>query len=358
MLADEKNAPRPLGFLAGPTASGKSNLSVSIARAHNLSIISADSMQVYRGLEVGTGAILDHERQGVPHFLVATADAREEFHAARFVAEARRVLAEESARGRRCLVVGGTGMWIQALREGLFGGPGRDEGVRARLRERLAAEGSEALHGELARVDPPTAVKLHPRDHVRILRALEVFELSGRPLSAWYAEDQQRRAALGPLPPLVVLERPLPELHDRIDRRVDVMLAAGWVAEARALAALALPDHAPPKKALGYRELMAWLEEGNGEPGRGNGFRGSAQDLSPRAPKGADRESIPRSPFPVPPSVAASIKLATRQYARQQRTWFRSQRGVQFVPPEQGAVEEALGLEAGAEGEGQRRESL
>ncbi|MBI1292554.1 tRNA (adenosine(37)-N6)-dimethylallyltransferase MiaA [bacterium] len=301
-----QDAPSPIvGYLAGPTASGKSALAVELALRHGWAIISADSMQVYRGMEIGTGAIAPSEQRGVPHHLLGVADPRETFHAARFVTEARAAAAMEwESRGRRSLVCGGTGLWIEALREGLFEGPGRDESLREELRARIAAEGPEALHAELALVDPAIAATIRPRDAVRIIRALEVFRLTGRPLSEWYAEDQARRAALGPLPPLVVLDWPREELDRRINARVDQMMAAGWPEEARALDALALPEHSPARKALGYPELAA----------------------------------VARGERALP-EVVEAIKLATRQYARSQMTWFRRRRDAVLVAAGYGVEE-------------------
>ncbi|CAN5302341.1 tRNA (adenosine(37)-N6)-dimethylallyltransferase MiaA [soil metagenome] len=298
-----------VGFLAGPTASGKSALAVAIAQRHNLAIISADSMQVYRGMEIGTGAMPESERGEVPHRLLSVADPREAFNASRFAEEARTAIAEELTQGRRSLVVGGTGMWIQALREGLFGGPGRDEGVRARLRDERVASGAEALHAKLAAVDPPMAAKLPVADHVRIIRALEVFELSGRPLTEWYAEDQLRRAALEPLAPLVVIHREREELRARINARTDQMLRDGWLEESRRLRELDLPPHSPAAKALGYPILWSVLDGAL-----------SIQD------------------------AAAKIKIGTLQYAKAQVTWFKVQRGVVFVEATEAIVTAALQL--------------
>lgn len=300
MFQPQAYDPRQLpivGFLGGPTASGKSGLAVEIAFRHNLVIVSADSMQVYRGLEVGTGVIPEAERRGIPHYLLSIADPTEPFHAARFVQEAATAIQSEfSATGRRSLVVGGTGMWIQALREGLFDGPGRDEGIRARLRADLEREGPERLHDRLAKVDLPMARELSPRDHVRVLRALEVHELSGKPLSEWYAEDQRRREALGPLLPLVVIRCARDEMYRRIEARIDEMIAAGWLDEARYLHAFNLPSHAPAKKALGYRELFHVIQ---GEWTMEQAVR--------------------------------EIKTQTRKFAKRQMTWFRGQRDVTWI---------------------------
>ena len=299
------------GILAGPTASGKSELAVEAARRHGLAIISADSMQVYRGMEIGTGVHPEHERHGVPHHLVSVAHPGQDFHAQRFVEEATAAARREwEENHRRSLVVGGTGMWIQALREGLFEGPGRDENIRLHLRQEMDRQGKEALHQRLAAIDPPMAESLSPRDHVRVLRALEVFELSGRTMTDWYREDQERRARLGPLIPLVVVRLPREELYRRIDQRVDKMIAAGWLDEARALLELGLPEHAPARKALGYRELFRVLE--------------SEWTLE---------------------HAREEIKKATRRFAKRQMTWFRGQRGVAWLDtPTVEDVEKALGF--------------
>lgn len=286
-----------IGFLGGPTASGKSALAAAAARGEGWAIVSADSMQVYRGMRAGTGIIPEEERHGVPHHLLEIADPGEEFHAARFVTEATAAIDREwSENGRQSLVAGGTGMWIQALREGLFDGPGRSEAIRASLRQQLDAEGPDVLHADLAAVDPPMADRLSPKDTVRVIRALEVFLLSGKPLSVWYEEDRRRRESLGKLPPLVVVRIPREQLHERIARRVDSMLAAGWLEEARQLRALDLPPHSPARKALGYPELFRVL------------------DGSLTLEEARER-----------------IILSTAQFARRQMTWFRGQKDVQWL---------------------------
>lgn len=289
----------PVAYLAGPTASGKSALAIRIAKAHGLAIVSADSMQVYRGMAIGTAQPSEAERDGVPHHLLGLADPREEFHAARFRTEALRAIAAEAAQGRRCLVVGGTGLWMRALREGLFDGPGRDAALRDELHALLAREGPAALHALLAREDPKTAARLSVADHVRVVRALEVIRATGRSITDWQAEDTARREALGPLPPMIVLSLEKGALHDRIARRVDAMMEAGWLDEARALHALALPEASPARKALGYPQLFAHFE------GR----------------------------LPLADAVS-EIKLRTRQFARRQHVWFRAERGAELLDPE------------------------
>lgn len=291
-------APPPVAFIAGATASGKSALAVQVARERGLAVIGADSMQVYRGMEIGTAQPTEADRGGVPHHLIGIADPAEEFHAARFREEAIRAMAAEAAMGRRTIVAGGTGLWMRALREGLFDGPGRDESIRAELRAILDQDGAEALHALLSREDPAAAARLRPADQVRVIRALEVWRLSGRSITEWQDEDQARRRALGPLPPLLVLSRPREELDRRIAARVEMMLAAGWLEEADRLRAMGLPEHASARKALGYRALFEVL--------KGNRSLNSARE---------------------------EITLRTRQFARRQETWFRGERDAVWLSP-------------------------
>lgn len=287
----------PVAYLAGPTASGKTPMAVELADEFGLAVISADSMQVYRGVEIGTAQPGPEERKGVPHELLAVAEPGEEFHAARFAQEARAAIARHAAQGRRSIVVGGTGLWIRALRTGLFAAPGRSEEMRARLRAVLADSGAGALHAELARIDPLAAGAVHPADHVRVIRALEVFELTGRSIVEWHREDAARRALLPPPRPMVVLA-PERAPHERAIRaRIEGMLERGWLAEAGRLLALGLPDHAPPMKALGYPELFGVL--------RGESTLEEA---------------------------VARIVIATRQLARDQRKWFRSELRTETMP--------------------------
>jgi len=287
---------RPVAYLSGPTASGKSALAIALAKEHGLAVISADSMQVYRGVEIGTAQPSESEREGVPHEMLGIVEPGTEFHAARFMVEAQAAIDRHEAEGRRSIVVGGTGLWIRALRQGLFGGPGRDEQIRARLRERLEVEGVDALYEYLRRIDPEGAESLMPRDHIRIIRAIEVFELSGRSIVAWHREDESRRAALGPLP-LILLLNPHKGAHEiRIRKRVDGMLDAGWLEEARRLRERGIPDYAPPMKALGYPELFRVLDGALGLE--------EAREL---------------------------IAVATRQYARRQAKWYRTEVGVVHV---------------------------
>ncbi|MEP7281183.1 MAG: tRNA (adenosine(37)-N6)-dimethylallyltransferase MiaA [Rubrivivax sp.] len=263
------NRSAPLGLcLVGPTASGKSALALALAAQLPLEVISVDSALVYRGMDIGTAKPSATERAAVPHHLIDLIEPTEAYSAARFAADARRIAAEVRARGRLPLLVGGTMLYVKALRDGLDALPAADPTLRAALDARAAAEGWPALHAELARVDPATAARLAPQDRQRIQRALEVFQTSGRPLSAWHrgtgrASDTHAADAAGwPLFALEPADRG--GLHQRIAARFDAMLAAGFVDEVRALRARGdLHPGLPSMRCVGYRQAWAALEAGD-----------------------------------------------------------------------------------------------
>ncbi len=276
--------------LAGPTASGKTGLALALAQHVPLEIISVDSALVFRGMDIGTAKPTAEERAAVPHHLIDIADPTESYSAARFATDARRLIGEINARGRLALLVGGTMLYFKALVDGLDAMPAADAEVRAQLDARAAAEGWPALHAELARVDPATAARLAPNDAQRIQRALEVWQLTGRPLSAHHG---QRTVPGLPLR-LVALE---PDsrawLHQRIAQRFDAMLAAGFIDEVRG--GRARGGRPPPMTAVGgggdrpaWEALEAGLDTG---------------DLAPLRERGI---------------------AATRQLAKRQLTWLRS----------------------------------
>lgn len=246
--------------LAGPTAAGKTAVALAFAARRPVEVVSVDSALVYRGLDIGTAKPGTAERAAVPHHLVDILDPSEPYSAARFVADATRLIGEIRARGRLPLLVGGTMLYFKALREGLDEMPAADAGVRAALDARAAREGWPALHAELARVDPASAARLAPNDAQRIQRALEVWQLSGRPLSAWHGAPRTAAADL----PLVSLEPASRAwLHARIAERFDAMLAAGLVDEVRALRARGdLHPDLPSMRCVGYRQAWAALEAG------------------------------------------------------------------------------------------------
>jgi tRNA dimethylallyltransferase len=271
--------------LAGPTASGKSALALAAARRWPVEIVSVDSAQVYRGMDIGTAKPGAAERAAVPHHLIDIVDPAQAYSAAQFAADAARLVAEINVRGRIALLAGGTMLYFRALTVGLDRLPEADPAIRAAIDERAAAQGWPALHAELARVDPATATRLAPNDAQRIQRALEVWQLTGRPLSSL----QGRRSPTGRTLPLVALE-PADRgwLHARIAARFDAMLEAGFVAEVRALRARGDLDPAMPSmRCVGYRQAWAALD------------RGDLGDLR------------------------AAAVAATRQLAKRQLTWLR-----------------------------------
>jgi len=275
--------------LAGPTASGKSALAMRLAAELPVEIVSVDSALVYRGMDIGTAKPSAAERAAVPHLLIDILDPTETYSAARFVADAATLVTQIQARGRVPLLVGGTMMYFHALREGLHPMPATDATLRAELDARAAREGWPALHAELARVDPATAARLPPNDAQRIQRALEVWQLSGRTLTAWHADSA---GAPGPGAgwPLLSLE-PASRgwLHQRIAERLDQMLQQGLVDEVRALRARGdLHPGLPSMRCVGYRQAWEAVEAG---------------DLT---------------------TLRERALAATRQLAKRQLTWLRS----------------------------------
>lgn len=249
----------PLGedcwFLSGPTAAGKSALAIPLARALGAEIVSVDSMAVYRGLDVGTAKPSADERAAVAHHVVDVVGPDEPYSVARWLEDAARAVADCRGRGRRILFVGGTPLYLRALRDGLAPLPPADAAVRRRLAVEAADAGTGTLHARLARIDPVSAARIHPHDEKRIIRALEVAETTGRPLSAAFAP------APHPLfeSRLLVVDVPRSTLYGRIDRRVERMFAAGLIDETRA--ALALPGGIGPtaRQAAGYAEAIDLL---------------------------------------------------------------------------------------------------
>jgi tRNA dimethylallyltransferase len=288
---------RPLGVvLAGPTASGKSALALRLAARVPLEIISVDSALVYRGMDIGTAKPSADERAAVPHHLIDILEPTEAYSAARFVADATRLAAEVRRRGRLPLLVGGTMLYAKALREGLHDMPPADAAVRAAIDAEAAALGWPALHTQLAEVDAATAARLAPLDAQRIQRALEVFRVSGRPLSSWHADTRPGIAAAGHEAwPVVSLEpRQRVWLHERIAQRLDQMFAAGFIDEVRQLRQRGdLDALLPSMRCVGYRQVWQALDAGDLDSGN-------------------------------LPALRESAIAATRQLAKRQLTWLRS----------------------------------
>jgi tRNA dimethylallyltransferase len=282
---------RSVLILLGPTGVGKSALAVELALRFAGEVINGDSMQVYRGFDIGTAKPSAQERRKVPHHLLDIIEPEEQFNAADFVRLAVEVIAAILDKGRLPIVVGGTGLYLKALLDGLFPGPGRDSEVRRRLRERAEAEGWESLYRRLEETDPAYARKVGPRDKVRIIRALEVFYLTQVPLSAHFSRTEPSLKDVQIIKIGLKLDRK--ELVKRIEDRVDRMFEQGFVAEVRNLLARNVSPDAPPFQALGYRHVRRYL----------NNEISLAQ-------------------------AVALTKQDTRQYAKRQMTWFRKMTGI------------------------------
>jgi tRNA dimethylallyltransferase len=274
--------------VVGPTASGKSSLGLGLATAFGGEVVNCDSTAVYRGFDIGTDKLSRAERRGIPHHLIDIADPTDVYTAARFAADAAAAIRDIHARGRLPILVGGTGLYYRALVRGLFPGPGADDALRARLARLAERRGAGRLHRILARVDPAAAARIMPADRKKVIRALEVFFLTGTPLSS------HLDATVSPISDCEVFTVALalpPELTAaRVARRVDQQFERGIVGEVRALLAAGVPREARPFGGLVYRQVMELLR----------GVRGEAE-------------------------TRALIVTANRQYARRQLIWFRKE---------------------------------
>ncbi len=266
--------------LAGPTAAGKSAVALALAEQLPIEIISVDSAQVYRGMDIGTAKPAPAERAAVPHHLIDIVDPLDAYSAARFAADAQKLVAQIGQRGRVPLLVGGTMLYFKALREGLAPMPPADAATRAQIDVEAAARGWPALHAALAQVDPATAARLAPADAQRIQRALEVWRLTGRPLSSWHLVSRRPGAPRVEAGwPLVSLEpQSRAWLHARIAARFDAMLGAGLVDEVRTLR-LRGDLHAglPSMRCVGYRQAWQALETGRTDKLRDAGMAATRQ---------------------------------------------------------------------------------
>ena len=288
----------PVLCVVGPTAAGKSALALELAGPLVGEIVNADALQVYRGFDIGTAKPGAEDRRRVPHHLLDILEPHQQFSAGEFARRARRAIDEIQSRRRLPMLVGGSGLYLRALVEGISPIPAVDPELRRRLRQRLEAEGLEALRAELSRLDPETAARLAPADGQRLLRALEVALGTGRPLSAWLAERPVGGGGIDAVWIGLTVARAL--LYDRIAVRVGRMLAAGWVDEVRRLLESGLEPSLPAFQAIGYRELAAYIA--------GDSTLAEATER---------------------------IVRATRRYAKRQMTWFRRQPGIAWFPADE-----------------------
>ncbi len=286
-------APPPLVAVVGPTAAGKSDLATALAATLGGEVVNADAMALYRGMDVGTAKPTPAERAGVPHHLLDVLDVTETASVAAYQRAARAVIEDLRSAGRTPVLVGGSGLYVQAVVDELEF-PGTDAALRAGLEAELAAVGPAALHARLAAVDPAAAAAVLPGNGRRIVRALEVVALTGRPFTA--------RLAVGGPPRydavLLGVDRPTGELDERVARRVARMFAGGLVAETRVLLGRGLREGRTASRALGYQQVVAALD--------------GAGDLA---------------------AAAADTVRATRRFVRRQRSWFRRDRRVDWLDP-------------------------
>ena len=278
--------PAPV-FLVGPTAAGKTAAALALAHRLDAEIVSADSMQVYRGMDIGTAKPSPAERAAVPHHLIDVVEVNERFDVARYVALAHAAIADIQRRGKTPLIVGGSGLYLRALTEGLSETPD----VNPVLRAELEALGRDRVLDELRRVDPEAAARIGPHNFRRLVRALEICRLTGRKGS-----DLRREWDRGKLPLMHGLERDRADLYARCDAHVEAMFRAGLVDEARSLLPRGLGDNTTARQALGYKEVIAHL---CGEATLGK--------------------------------TVALVKTRTRQFAKRQLTWFRHQARVEWI---------------------------
>jgi len=242
--------------IVGPTAVGKTGVALEIAQARGWEIVSADSRQIYKLLDIGTAKPTPHERSRVPHHLIDTVSPWEVYSCGRYRREAVAVIENLLAAGKIPLVVGGSGLYLRALGKGLFQGPERDEALREKLKGVAQREGRESLHGKLAEVDPASAERIHPRDVERIVRAIEVFTITGRPIS----ELQKTSTESAPFELFLVgLDRPRASLYQMINHRFDKMMGAGFVDEVRELMERGFSEAWPSFRTVGYREIVKYL---------------------------------------------------------------------------------------------------
>ncbi len=283
------NGAKLLIAVLGPTATGKSALGIALAERFGGEIINCDSTAVYRGFDIGTDKVSLAERRGIPHHLIDIADPADEYTAAQFARDAATAVRAIQSRGRLPILVGGTGFYYRALTRGLFPGPGKDAAVRARLEAIANRQGVERLHRLVGRVDPASAARIQPRDLKRLVRALEVYFLTGRTLTAHFDET------VSLLDPEVVvipigLRMPSEWLAERLAVRVDAQFDAGLLDEIRGLLAAGVPPEARPFGGLVYRQAMEYLR--------------GVRDLA---------------------ATRALIAQENRKYARRQLIWFRKE---------------------------------
>jgi tRNA dimethylallyltransferase len=282
--------------ILGPTSSGKSALAIRLAQRLLGEVLVCDSTQVYRHFDIGTGKVPVTERRGIPHHLVDLVESDEVFTAGEYRRRALDALEQVGRRGKLPIITAGTGLYLRALLEGLADAPERSEQLRDRLRKRAELDGPEYLHRILARLDKEAANRIAPRDTPKIIRAIEIRKLAGKPVGEIHRSGRQRLE--GYSISKIGLQPARDALYARINARVEAMIASGWMDEVRALVAQGVPADAKPFQFIGYSDLRACLEH-----------RG-----------GTNQDAVQR------------IQQSTRQFAKRQITWFRKEQDVTWLP--------------------------
>ena len=288
--------PPKILVICGPTASGKTALAVELALRHRGEVVSADSMQIYRRMDIGTAKPTREEMRGVPHHMLDVADPEEDFSVARYVDMAAKCVDDILSRGKLPILAGGTGLYIDSLLSGRTFAPFQpDSPLRGQLEEQLRREGGAAMLARLAQVDPDSAARLHPNDEKRIIRALEVYQSTGKTITQHNLETQAIPPRYDALTLALAFER-REDMWSRIDRRVDQMMDQGLVAEVQGLLDSGVPAKCTAMQAIGYKEMAAALLSGG--------------DVR---------------------SAAEEIQLRSRQYAKRQLTWFKRNKAARWL---------------------------
>ena len=287
-----------LAIILGPTAVGKSELALELATALDAEIVNADSQQIYRYLDIGTGKPSPADRARVAHHLIDIVNPDEEFNAALFRQLATESIEQIRARKKNVIVCGGTGLYLKALTQGLFEGPGQDREIRQALEQQIENHGLAPLYQRLTEIDPSVTSTIHPNDRQRTIRALEVYQLTGKRLSEWQKEHSFHERPFEALK--IGLNRERPELYDLINRRCERMVEAGLLEEVRGLIAKGFSLELKPLSSVGYRQMGQVL----------NGM----QEL---------------------PAAVEEMKQETRKLAKRQLTWFRGDKEIRWFDPKQ-----------------------
>ena len=292
--------------IAGPTASGKTALSIALARELNGEVVSCDSMQVYRRMDIGTAKPTQEEMQGIPHYMIDVAQPWEDFSVSRYCEMAAPIVEDITARGKTAIIVGGTGLYMDALIKGNAFAPFPSTGMRERLEAQADRDGMDAMLELLRSVDPDSASRLHPADRKRVIRALEVYYETGETITAHNLKTQAIAPRFSPLW-FALEDENRQDLYSRIDRRVEAMLEAGLLEEIRALLREGVPPQCTAMQAIGYKEFLAAL--------------GGQCSIA---------------------EAVAQVQQSSRRYAKRQLTWFRRNREIHWLTRKSGEGTEEI----------------